>query len=175
MQRKFYEIQPRSGSYYLLENGEPIARFNKLEKAEAAHAMYVAELAATYERNADRFTSIRGEKAEETGAFIDRREAERLLYKTLTVGQLVSALVESRDQSDIRHVFANHAGGTRGFEIACQRLGVSKSRWDYAMNEAGFYALVGIIADKLGIPRYDPDAEKARREKDCRADESKVR
>jgi hypothetical protein len=27
----------------LLQNGEPIARFNEPEKAEAAHAMYVAE------------------------------------------------------------------------------------------------------------------------------------
>ena len=27
MQPQYYEIQPRSGSHYLLENGEPIARF----------------------------------------------------------------------------------------------------------------------------------------------------
>jgi hypothetical protein len=44
MQPKYYETQP--------QNGEPIARFNELEKAEAARAMYVAELAAMYERNA---------------------------------------------------------------------------------------------------------------------------
>jgi hypothetical protein len=62
MQPKYYEIQARSGSHYLLENGEPIARFNELEKAEAARAMYVAELAAMYERNADRFTSTPAEK-----------------------------------------------------------------------------------------------------------------
>jgi phage regulator Rha-like protein len=49
-------------SHYLLENGEPIARFNELEKAEAARAMYVAELAAMYERNAERFTSTPAEK-----------------------------------------------------------------------------------------------------------------
>ena len=54
MQPKYYEIQPH--------NGEPIARFNELEKAEAVRAMYVAELAAVYERNAERFTSTPAEK-----------------------------------------------------------------------------------------------------------------
>jgi hypothetical protein len=49
-QPKHYQIQTRSGSHYLLENGEPIARFNQLEKAEAARAGLVAKLAATYER-----------------------------------------------------------------------------------------------------------------------------
>jgi phage regulator Rha-like protein len=54
MQPKYYEIQP--------QNCEPIARFNELEKAEAARAMYVAELAAMYERNAERFASTPAEK-----------------------------------------------------------------------------------------------------------------
>ena len=35
---KFYDLQPRDGSHYLLENGEPIARFNELSKAEAVRA-----------------------------------------------------------------------------------------------------------------------------------------
>ena len=42
--------------------GEPIARFNELEKAEAARAMYVAEVAAMHEGNAERFTSTPAEK-----------------------------------------------------------------------------------------------------------------
>jgi hypothetical protein len=62
MQSKYYEIQPGSSSHYLLENGEPIARFNELEKAEAARAMYVAEVAAMHEGNAERFTSTPAEK-----------------------------------------------------------------------------------------------------------------
>lgn len=62
------------------------------------------------------------------------------------------------------YVFENHQGGTLGFAIACQRLGISKADWDYANNEAGFYALVGIVGQQLGVPRYDPAASKARRE-----------
>ncbi len=76
----------------------------------------------------------------------------------------MAALVESRDHTDIRHVFGHHEGGTRGFGIACQRLGISKKDWDHANNAAGFYALIPIIAEKLGLPRYDPGAEQARRE-----------
>ncbi len=51
-----------------------------------------------------------------------------------------------------------------GFEIACQRLGISKADWDYANNVGSFYALVGVVAEKLGVPRYDPAAEKGRGE-----------
>ena len=43
-------------------------------------------------------------------------------------------------------------------------MGISQADWDYANNEAGFYFLVGIVGEKLGLPRYDPAAEKARRE-----------
>ena len=75
---------------------------------------------------------------------MNRREAEQQIYRTTTVGQLLAALAESRDQTDIRHVFEHHEGGTLGFQIAYQRLGVSKSDWDYANNVAGFYALVGM-------------------------------
>jgi len=95
---------------------------------------------------------------------VNSREAEQQIYRTTTVGQLVAALVQSRDETDIRHVFDHHKGGTRGFAIACQRLGISKNHWDYAYNVAGFYTLVGIIGNKLGLPRYDPAAEQARRE-----------
>jgi hypothetical protein len=95
---------------------------------------------------------------------MNRQAAEQQVYRTTTVGQLVAALVECRDQTDICHVFEHHQGGTVGFEIACQRLGISKADWDYANNVSGFYALVGILAEKLGVPRYDPAAEKGRRE-----------
>jgi hypothetical protein len=96
---------------------------------------------------------------------MNRRETEQQVYRTTTVEQLVAALVESRDQADIRHIFEHHQGGTVGFEIACQRLGISETDWDYANNVAGFHALVGIIGDKLGLSRYDPAAERARRER----------
>jgi hypothetical protein len=59
---KFYDLQPREGSHYLLENGEPIARFNELSKAEAVRAGLIAEIAAMYERNADCFTSTPSEQ-----------------------------------------------------------------------------------------------------------------
>jgi hypothetical protein len=39
-----------------------------------------------------------------------------------------------------------------------------ESRLDYANNVGGFYALVGIVAEKLGVPRYNPAAEKGRGE-----------
>jgi hypothetical protein len=93
-----------------------------------------------------------------------RAAVQQQVYRTTTVGQLVAALVGCRDQTDVSHVFEHHQGGTRGFEIACQRLGISKTDWDYANNVARFYSLVGIVVEKLGVPRYDPDAEKARRE-----------
>jgi hypothetical protein len=95
---------------------------------------------------------------------MNRQAAEQQVYRTTTVGQLVAALVECRDQTDICHVFEHHQGGTLGFEIACQRLGISKADWDYANNVGGFYSLVRIIGEKLGLPGYDPAAEKARRE-----------
>src|SRR5258707_10334022 len=95
---------------------------------------------------------------------MNRQAAEQQVYRTTTVGQLVAALAECRDQTDISHVFEHHQGGTLGFEIACQRLGISKADWDYANNVSGFYALVGIVAEKLGVPRYHLAAEKARRE-----------
>jgi hypothetical protein len=90
--------------------------------------------------------------------------AEEQVYRTTTVGQLVAALVECHDETDICHVFEHHQGGTLGFEIACQRLGISKADWEYANNVGGFYALVAIVAEKLGVPRYDLAAEKTRRE-----------
>jgi hypothetical protein len=93
---------------------------------------------------------------------MNRQAAEQQVYRTTTVGELVAALVECRDQTDICRVFEHHQGGTTGFEIACQRLGISKADWDYANKKAGFYALVGIVADKLGVPRYDPAAETRR-------------
>jgi hypothetical protein len=96
---------------------------------------------------------------------MNRREAEEQIYRTTTVEQLVAALVESRDQTDIRHIFEHHQGGTAGFKIACHRLGIPEKDWDYANNVAGFHALVGIIGDKRGLSRYDPAAEQARREK----------
>ena len=83
---------------------------------------------------------------------MNRQAAEQQVYRTTTVGQLLAALVECRDQTDICHVFEHHQGGTVGFEIACQRLGISKADWDYANNVSGFYALVGILAEKLGVP-----------------------
>jgi hypothetical protein len=43
---KFYDLQPRDGSHYLLGNGEPIARLNELSKAEAVCARYVAKIGA---------------------------------------------------------------------------------------------------------------------------------
>jgi hypothetical protein len=104
-----------------------------------------------------------------------RAEAERQLYRTTTVGQLVAALVESRDQTDIRHVFEHHEGGTQGFEIACQSLGISKDDWNHANNVAGFHALVAIIGNKLGLPRHDPAAEQARREEVAAIIKSPVR
>jgi hypothetical protein len=93
-----------------------------------------------------------------------RKKAENQMYRTRTVGQLLAALMECRDQTDVSHVFERHQGGTRGFEIACQRLGISKADWDYAIKEAGFYGLVGIVGEKLGLPRYDPAPDKSRRE-----------
>src|SRR5260221_5966079 len=91
---------------------------------------------------------------------MNRQAAEQQVYGSTTVGQLVAALVECGDQTDICHVFEHQQGGTLGFEIACQWLGISKADWDYANNVGGFYALVGVVAEKLGAPRYDPAAEK---------------
>lgn len=43
---KFYEIEPKAGGgYYLLENGQPIARFDDLAKAEAARELFMLEVA----------------------------------------------------------------------------------------------------------------------------------
>ena len=81
--------------------------------------------------------------------------AEQQVFRTTTVGQLVAALVECRDQTDICYFFENHQGGTLGFAIAFQRLGISKADWDHANSEGGFYALVWIVAEKLGLPRYE--------------------
>jgi hypothetical protein len=95
---------------------------------------------------------------------MNARQAEEKIYRTDTARQLVAALIESRDQTDIRHVFDYHQGGSKGFEIASQRLGIQKAIGKFAMKKAGFYALVAIIAEKLGVPRYDAAAEKRRRE-----------
>jgi hypothetical protein len=101
MQPKYYEIQARSGSHYLLENGEPIARFNELEKAEAARAMYAGEVAAMYERNAERFTSMPAEQEAVIKAYDrlvkspeDRRNLERTA--PLLVAARDSAVVEQK-------------------------------------------------------------------------------
>jgi uncharacterized membrane protein YccC len=101
MQPKYYEIQPGSGSHYLLENGEPIARFNELEKTEAARAMYVAELAAMYERNAERFASTASEKEAVIKAYDsmvksleDRKKLE--IAAPLLVAARDSAVVEQK-------------------------------------------------------------------------------
>ena len=56
MERKFYDLAPAAGSYYLLENGKPIARFDELAKAEAVRAQLTNELAARYEQNAENLT-----------------------------------------------------------------------------------------------------------------------
>ena len=95
---------------------------------------------------------------------MNRQVAEQQVNRTTTVGQLVAALIECRDQTDICYVFEYHQGGTLGFEIACQRLGISKADWDYANSVGGFYALVGVVAEKLGVPRYDLAAQKGRTE-----------
>jgi len=57
----FYDLEPRDGSHYLLENGKPIARFDELEKAEALRAHLVAELAEQLDQdslNAERRETI---------------------------------------------------------------------------------------------------------------------
>jgi hypothetical protein len=95
---------------------------------------------------------------------MNRQAAEQQVYGTTTVGQLVAALVECQDQTDICHVFEHHQGGTLGFENRMPTVSISKVDWDYANDVGGFYALLGIVAEKLGVPRYDPAAEKARRE-----------
>jgi hypothetical protein len=46
---KFYDIEPRGDSHYLLENGRPIARFNDLAKAQAVRAQFIEELAAEFD------------------------------------------------------------------------------------------------------------------------------
>jgi hypothetical protein len=51
---KSYDIEPRGGSHYLLENGKPIARFNTLKTAIAAREQFVEQLAEEYERRLDR-------------------------------------------------------------------------------------------------------------------------
>ena len=79
--------------------------------------------------------------------------------RTTRVSQLFAALAECRDQVDICDVFEDQRSGLTDYEIACRRLGISKADWDYAISEGGFYFLVGIIGEKLGLPRYDPAAE----------------
>jgi hypothetical protein len=101
MQPKYYEIQAKSGSHYLLENGEPIARFNELEKAEAARAMYVAEVTAMYERNVDRFTSTpAGQEAviKAYDSLVKSPEDRKKLERTapLLVAARDSAVVEQK-------------------------------------------------------------------------------
>ncbi len=62
--------------------------------------------------------------------YMNRRDAEHIVYRTGTIEQLVAALIESRDHTDIRRIFGHHEGGSRGFEIACRRLGIPKNDWD---------------------------------------------
>jgi hypothetical protein len=45
-ENKFYDLEPRSGSHCLIENGDAIARFDELAKAEAVRALYVQEVAS---------------------------------------------------------------------------------------------------------------------------------
>ena len=47
---------------------------------------------------------------------MNRQAAQQQVYRTTTVGQLVAALVECKDQTDICYVFEHHEGGTLGFE-----------------------------------------------------------
>jgi hypothetical protein len=46
----FYDIEPRAGSHYLLKNGQEIARFDQLERAEKVRAGCVAAIAASLDR-----------------------------------------------------------------------------------------------------------------------------
>jgi hypothetical protein len=74
---KFYDLQSRDGSHYLLENGELIARFNELCKAEAVHARYVSDIAAMYERNVRALLNPVAEYQPSTGA-ISKTGCQRL-------------------------------------------------------------------------------------------------
>jgi hypothetical protein len=107
-QPKYYEIQTRSGSHYLLENGEPIARFNELEKAEAARTMYVAELAAMYERKAERYLQSLQQQQSLSGAQVPMDKSEIIKeYDRLVDGPAARkrlekerpSLVAARDQA----------------------------------------------------------------------------
>ena len=107
-QPKYYEIQTRSGSHYLLENGEPIARFNELEKAEAARTMYVAELAAMYERKADTYLQSLQQQQSLSGAQVPMDKSEIIKeYDRLVDGPAARkrlekerpSLVAARDQA----------------------------------------------------------------------------
>ena len=50
MNAPFYDLEPGDGSHYLLQDGHPIARFNKLAKAEAVRSELMAELAERLEK-----------------------------------------------------------------------------------------------------------------------------
>jgi hypothetical protein len=46
----FYDIEPRAGSHYLLKNGQAIARFDELARAEEVRTGRVAAVAKRFER-----------------------------------------------------------------------------------------------------------------------------
>ena len=46
---KFYDLESRGGSWYLLENGQPIARFDEVGAAEAVRESFCQELIARFE------------------------------------------------------------------------------------------------------------------------------
>src|SRR5258708_37967922 len=96
---------------------------------------------------------------------MNRRDAEHIVYRTGTIEQLVAALIESRDHTDIRRIFGHHEGGSRGFEIACRRLGIPKKDWGYANNVVGFLALIGILGDNLKLSKHEPAPLKTRLKK----------
>jgi thioredoxin-like negative regulator of GroEL len=46
---------PEMAAIYLFENGQPIARFDDLAKAEAMRARLMDEIAAMHDSNAERY------------------------------------------------------------------------------------------------------------------------
>jgi hypothetical protein len=49
------DIEPDHGSHYLVVDGVRVARFNEVEKADAARSLWIEEMAAEHERQAYRF------------------------------------------------------------------------------------------------------------------------
>src|SRR5260221_14345837 len=87
---------------------------------------------------------------------MNRRDAEHIVYRTGTIEQLVAALIESRDHTDIRRIFGHHEGGSRGFEIACRRLAIATNELGSANDVGGLRRLTGGHGSKLKLPKQDP-------------------